>query len=437
MKNLMEKIISEVTDHKAECDLILTTSKSMKLSAQNNSLSEYKVSSAQVLGIRLIKDDKVGISYTESLDEASLRLMVKEALENAATNDPSPHEKILQLSGEISDEILYHEAKVDIAEKIERVIELESSMKKADARVVAVPYNGYTENEYRTLYLSSRGRFVSELDSSHQIWTSALMAENNKKASFSDYSLTHLFKELEWEKISKTSLAHASDLLKERVIPTGKYPVYFTPDMLRNMMQVFAGLFSAKAVMNKVNPWGDKLGQQVASVDLSIEDQPLYEKSFRITKVDSEGLERRPLMLVQNGVLNSFYHNSLTANHFATQSTAHASRGPQSSLGISGTTMILRGQNIRPMPPSYLEIIQLDGLHAGTNQITGEFSLGVKGYLWRNGERTMTFGNVTLSGNFFEMLKNVEVTGQDLTATTDRSFFSVPLIFSGLAIAGS
>jgi PmbA protein len=72
MKKIMEQVLNKLTDLKAEGDLLLDTSKSLKMSVHNQELSEYKVSSSQVLGLRLIKDDKVGIAYTESLDEESL-----------------------------------------------------------------------------------------------------------------------------------------------------------------------------------------------------------------------------------------------------------------------------------------------------------------------------------------------------------------------------
>lgn len=90
-----------------------------------------------------------------------------------------------------------------------------------------------------------------------------------------------------------------------------------------------------------------------------------------------------------------------------------------------------------PMPPKYLEVIQMDGLYSGANRVTGNFSVAVKGHVWENGKRVMTFGNITLSGNLIELLKNVEVVGENLMSSTDESFFSVPLMFHGLSIAGS
>ena len=190
-------------------------------------------------------------------------------------------------------------------------------------------------------------------------------------------------------------------------------------------------------MIDKVNPWALELGEEVISKDLSIEDLPLYKDAFRVNRFDSEGVERKPLALVKSGVLQSFYHNSSTAKALGTQTTGHASRGSSSSLNISGTNLVISGTNVKPMPPKYLEVIQMDGLHSGANRVTGDFSVAIKGYVWESGKKTMTFGNITLSGNLVELLKNVEIVGANLRSSTDHSFFSVPLMFHGLSIAGS
>lgn len=437
MKNILENVLSQVKDQKAEGDVILNRASSLNMSVQQNALAEYKVSSSQVLGLRLIKDGKVGLSYTESLDEQSLKTLVKQAVENAQTNSPNQHERILDHAGHISDEIEYPEVEASMPEKVQRVLTLESELKNRDPRFLASPYNGYSEGEYFGYYMSTKGRSTSYKDKMYTIYTGALLGEGQKKATYYDSHMTHTYQELDWEKVISHTLDYAQQILKEAPIATGKYEVRLTEDALSSLLGVFSSLFSAKAVMDKVNPWGNKLGAQVTAAGLSIEDHPQFARSFRINKVDSEGVETKPMYLVKDGELKDFYHNSITANHFKTQTNAHGARGPQGPLGVSGNTTIIHGKKAKPLPPKYLEIFQLDGLHAGTNRITGDFSLPVKGFVWENGEKKMTFGNVTLSGNFFNMLKEVEVVGTELMSSRDRSFFSVPLIFNGLSIAGA
>lgn len=437
MKNIMEKVINRITDKNASGDLILSTSKALKMSAQKGEINEYKVSSAQILGVRVIKDNKVGISYTESLDEESLDLLVKQALQNAEMSEANEYESILKLNGHLKDEAHYPEEEVEIDLKTKKALKLESEVKKRDSRVTVVPHNSYSEGESQSFYLSSEGRSTSYADKSYSIVTSALMEDQGKKANYYDYHMAHTFKELEWNKVVDTALFHATNLLGEKSLPTGKYNVKFTEDSLSALIGCFSNFYSAKSAIDKSNPWIDKIGEEVISKEITLEDQPLYAGAFRKSLFDSEGVERKPLSLIENGVLKNFYHNSKTAKYFKTQTTGHADRGASSSLNVSGTYLVLKGKNKKPMPQKYLEVIQMDGLYSGANRVTGQFSCAIKGYVWENGQRTMTFGNITLSGNLIELLKNAEVVGDELVSSRDQSFFSVPLMFHGLSIAGS
>jgi PmbA protein len=436
VKNILEKVMNKAVDAKIEADLIFSQSKSLKLSAQNGSISEYKVSSSQILGIRVIKNGAVGISYTEALDDDSLNFMLNQAIQNSEISAPNPHERILETQGEVTDNAFYAENETDIAVKTQKALELESSVKAQDARVVAVPYNSYNENEYTSLYLSSQGRSTSYADKVYSITSSALLDDNGKKANYYDYHLAHTFNELDWKKVVDTSLLHARNILQEKSLPTGKYHVRFSPDSLKSLMECFSNFYSAKSAIDKVNPWSNSLGEQVVSSDISIVDDPQFKDSFRMSRFDSEGVEQKPLKLIENGTLKSFLHNSVTANHFKTTTTGHGSRGPSSSLNISGTHFLIQGKNKKPLPPKYMEVIQMDGLYSGANRVTGTFSVAVKGYLWENGQKVMTFGNITLSGSLIELLKKVEVVGDSLESSVDKSFFSVPLIFNDLSIAG-
>lgn len=436
MKQVMEKVINQVTDKKAEADIIVSTSKSLKMSSFNAALSEYKVSSSQIMGVRVIKDQKVGISYTEAFDDESLKLMVKQALDNAENSETQLNQSLLELSGTGHDDAHYPEEEVSIADKTKRAIELETKVKAKDKRVTAVPYNSYGESEGESFYLSSKGRFTTFSDKSYNIVSSALMENGDRKENFYDFHSSHTYNGLEWDRVVENSLFHAANLLDGRKLPTGKYEVMFDPDQMTNLIGCFTNFYSAKAGIDKVNPWISKLGEQVVSKDLSFEDRPLFERSYRVSKFDSEGVERKNLHVVKDGILNSFYHNSMTARFFNTKTTGHASRGPGSSLDVYGTTFCITGKNKKSKPAKYIEIIDMAGLHSGANRVTGDFSMGVQGYLWENGERVHAFSGVTLSGNLIKMLNNVDVVGDELLGSRGNNFFTVPLIFHDLSVAG-
>ncbi len=436
MRDILENITEKLSTRGAESDLIFSTNKSLKMSAQKGEISEYKVSSSQILGVRVIKEGRVGISFTEALDEESVNFMITEALRNAQNSHENIHEKILGHSGDLVDCAFYAEEDVELSTKIKKTLELESLVKKADSLVTSVPHNFYSENEFTTLYLSSSGRFTSFRDKAFSISTSALMDKSGKKANYYDSHLTHRFCDLDWDKVIKKSLFYAREFLNESPLSTGKYHVTFSADCLQSIMGCFSNFFSGKAAMDKVNPWTPHLGQEVISADLSIHDIPQFDQSFRKSFFDSEGVEQSPLTLIEDGNLKSFYHNSVTSNYYSTLTTGHASRSALGPLGVSGTHFIIQGKNPKTLPSKYVEVIQMDGLFSGANRVNGNFSVAIKGHLWDRGERIKSVGNCTLSGNFQELLKNVEVTGTLLSSSTDGTFFTVPLLFGDLSIAG-
>ena len=61
-----------------------------------------------------------------------------------------------------------------------------------------------------------------------------------------------------------------------------------------------------------------------------------------------------------------------------------------------------------------LIICDFAGLHSGANSITGDFSLAAKGFYVENGKKTFPVEQITVAGNFFDMLKNIEDVANDL-----------------------
>ena len=60
-------------------------------------------------------------------------------------------------------------------------------------------------------------------------------------------------------------------------------------------------------------------------------------------------------------------------------------------------------------------ITKLAGLHAGANPSSGDFSLLSKGYTIENGKRGRAVEQITVAGNFYQLLKSICAVGSDLT----------------------
>ena len=59
-------------------------------------------------------------------------------------------------------------------------------------------------------------------------------------------------------------------------------------------------------------------------------------------------------------------------------------------------------------------IINVQGLHAGANPVSGDFSLSASGYVIENGAIARPVEQITIAGNFIDLLKDIEELGRDL-----------------------
>lgn len=442
LKTLMESTIDTALKAGADsADLILNTGESFSLSAQSGDIDKYQVSGSKIMGIRVIKDQKVGISYSESLEPEELENMAKAAVENSRFSDINEFESIhVKADKPLITIVPAEDDGSSTQDKIDFCLRLEKEVRDRDSRVQAVPYNGYSEGRSETYYLNSLGTFGYDSEGYSSCYTSALVAQDGKTSMHYHGVMARNLSKLDLNACVDESLEHAVNWLEAGPVKTGNYDVVFVPDALVDVFGCFGNIFSAKAAWDKLNPFAEKLGTKVAVDGLTIVDVPRYKDAFFRYDYDSEGVERSDLTLIENGILKSFYHNTATANYFKTKTTGHGSRGPKSSLGVGGTNKLI---SVGTAPESdvtsgtYLEVHSLQGLHSGSNAITGDFSFGASGYLCRDGKRVQPVNGITIAGNFHKMLLNISTMGNTLHSNEYRSFFAPKIKFSNLSIAGN
>ncbi len=439
MKNVIQSAVDYTMSIGAEaCDVIVTTSDSINFSAQDGKLEKYKVAKTSVLGIRVIKNKKIGLAYSESFDEDAIQFAAKSALANSEYSGVNEHETICVKN---ENDFIKHAPfndKSSLEEKIEFALKLESEVKKRDPRFQAAPYNGLTVGEMKSYYLNSLGTYTEESEGNISAYTSALLKEGERTSMHYSSMLAHELSQLDLETSIQEVLEHSANWLNAQSIPTGKYDVIFQIDVLAQLIDSYSSYFSAKAAIEKRNPWEAKLNQTVAAKNFTLIDVPAYKDAFSKQYVDSEGMLKKDLTLIENGVLKSFYHNTSTASFFKTTSTGHASRGARTALGVAGTNWLIKpgaDSELEVKAGTYLEIIYVMGLGRG-DTMSGEFSFGASGYLCKDGKRIQPVKGITIAGNFNKILNGIAKMGTDLEPNSSYSRFAPMMRFCDLSVAG-
>ena len=159
------------------------------------------------------------------------------------------------------------------------------------------------------------------------------------------------------------------------------------------------------------------------------------------TPFDDEGVATFKKELVSNGTLKTLLHNLKTANKDKVKSTGNGFKASYSSpVSVEPTNLYIKKgdlslESLMENINEGIVITDFAGLHSGANSITGDFSLAAKGFYIKDGKREYPVEQITVAGNFFDLLKNIKLIGNDLKFPIS-SIGSPSVIVEGLSIAG-
>ena len=435
-----EQILDRVRAAGAEGDLIVDQGEALSLKAKDGALEEHKVTSSQVFGLRVIKDNRVGTAYSEAADGESLVALVDQALLNASYAAVEAHEKILAnpLKLETQDAQLNPNDHTTVAEKIELALAIEARL-AAKPMVKNVPYNGVQDSVGERRVYSTTGLEARSKARMMHFYAYALIESGDLNAMEGIGQAARRFVELDPGRLVDQAYQNTFDILKGAAIPSGKYDVIFDEEVLPSLFNVFSMMFSGKSAKDGVNPLRDKLGEEIADSKLTIRDLPLDTDGFGYALFDGEGTPAQALCLVKEGALSSLIHNSMTASYFNSVSTGHGTRGPRSTLGVGLHQLQIdagTADDAALQAGEYLVVTDLTGLHSGANPISGEFSFGASGYLCRDGARMQPVRGITVAGNFYELLKRIALIGSVQHWNWERSAKMPRIRFADLSVSG-
>ncbi len=165
IKNMIEKLFAEGKKHgMEEMEVYYGGGNSLTLKVFEKELDGYSLSEAEGLSFRGVYKGKMGYSYTEKVDETSIELLVKGAIENAKVIDSDDEELIYEGSKEYKEVNNYNEVLKSVKEedKIKFVKELEQECFKLDERITSVETCVYGDGYGETVMSNTKGLFLQE-----------------------------------------------------------------------------------------------------------------------------------------------------------------------------------------------------------------------------------------------------------------------------------
>lgn len=219
------------------------------------------------------------------------------------------------------------------------------------------------------------------------------------------------------EEIGREAARRALRKLGGRKTATQEVPIVFEAGAAEELLDSLFEAVSGESVFRRASFLVGKLNEEVAAPGVTIIDDGRLQGGVGSRPFDSEGLPTRRTTVIEDGVLRSYLLNSYTARKLGLRSTGNAFRNlvGAPSVGLSNFYLApgkRRSEEVIASVKNGFYVTEMIGF--GFNPVTGDYSRGAAGLWIENGRLTHPVEEVTIAGNFREMLRGVEMVGNDL-----------------------
>lgn len=403
-------------------EIYLSSGDRFKAMCVKGEITNYTVNATRGLSLRGLYQGKMGYAATEAFDEAAVAQLVEAVKESASLTEDEDVQEIYPGDKEYPKADNYNPAldQVDEGRKLALIQEIEKKALALDERITALNYNMISTSSGETRIVNSYGLNLSHRDNMAVCYISATAKEGDRVATGSGFKVTRNFEEMDADAIAKEAVDEALFMLKAAPVPSGTYRAIIEAKCMPDMLGAFDGVFSAESAQKGLSLLAGKEGEMIASEAVTLMDDPLLPGGLASQPFDAEGVATRTKAVIEKGRLTTLLHNLKTARKAGVKTTGNAAKaGYAGAVNVSPSNFFLApgkktlAELMADMGDG-LVITEVSGLHAGANAISGDFSLIAQGYTVKNGKKDAPVEQITVAGNFYQLLKNIRAVGSDL-----------------------
>ncbi len=399
----------------------------------------------QGLGIRCLVGKQLGFAYTTLLSKIEIETTASLAYKIAKSATPNPDWVMLPKPAHPSNVEGIYDEKVNSLNVNEAVSMAKDGLEAAhsyDKRVnVDSGKLGAASSE---VYLTgSSGVEGSERSTAIYLYLLTLATEKSEPGSFAfEYDLSTRLT-IDPHSIGQKAAEKAINSLGGKAPGEFTGSVIFTPDSAAEIVAsvIDAGV-NGEEVYRKRSPLARRIGEEIASSNLTITDDGTFPAGVGTSSFDDEGTPRRKTPLIEKGVLKNYLYDSFAAHRENRESTGNAARGGggarYASLPRTAHSNFLFDEGSQTLEEMIREVdegIVVGRFSGNIAEASGDFSGSVKqGFYVKQGQIQYPLVRTMIAGNVYQLLPQISSLGKPRQATLDGTYIP-PLRVDGVAIS--
>jgi len=396
-------------------------------------LEKVKDATSRSLSIKLYVDGRYSAHSINDLREPQIKAFIGEAVAMTRALQPDEYRQITPaelFKGQSSKDLQLVDPLLKNLDRAQRLAWCEEldTLTHTDERLISATCGVY-DGTATSASASSNG-FSGTRESTY-LWMGTQLTfkdQGEKRASSHFYAGGTQQADLPGAKqIADVALKRVRDRLGATKGPTMRTTMIVDPSIAGSLISRLLKPAKARAFQQGQSFWADYQGSKPFSDKLTIVDDPLLLRGMGSRRYDSEGIAAKPLTLVENGVVKNIYVDTYYGRKLKMQPTS----------GSSSNVII------KPGSQSLTELIGAAGegiyvtswLGGNADNTTGEFSLGLRGHLIKNGRIGAPVDEMNVTGDLETLFGSLVSVGNDpwLYSTTR----SPTLVFEKVHFSGA
>ncbi len=405
-----------------ELEAFVARGTSLSAKAYDGEVEAFTSAETFGVGIRVIRDGRMGFASAGTFDPAVLDDTLAEARDNATFAEPDEWAGLVSPDGIVPPEMdLWRDdlATTPTEAKVQMALDLEAAVRGADPRIFGVRSAGYSEGSGEAAVASSTGLVVGSRGTSCSLSATALAKEGDDTQIGGGFSAGRGVADLDFDEAVADAVLRSTRLLGAKQPATDKVTIVLEPRLAATLLGIAGGTLTGDRVLKGRSPFADRVGEAIASPLLTLVDDPTDPRSFGADSHDGEGLATRVNPLITDGVLQGFLHDGYTGRRSGTASTGSAVRSSRSTPAPGCQALVMAAGEQSPEEllagvDKGLFVQSLNGLHSGVNAVSGDFSVGADGLMIRDGQLAEPVREITLASTLQRLLLGIVSVGNDL-----------------------
>jgi PmbA protein len=419
----LEILASAKAKGASQGDVVMAESDSFFVTVRMGEVEKISQAGEKRLGLRLFFGNSSATASTSDISQRSIEKLVDDTARMAKVTAQDPHGGLPdpdQLARELPDLDLSDDSarSVSVDERIALALNTEKTALGYDARITNSEGAEFSNQFNRIVYASSGG-FAGEYRSSSFSHSVAPVASQDGSMQRDYwYSSNRKYNKLDSPAlVGERAAQRVLRRLGARRVKTCQVPVVFDPEMAASLLRNLSSGLSGYSLYKGASFLAGKLETVIGSELLNVIDDGTIPGALGSRPFDGEGLPVRKKTIVESGRLRSYLLDTYSGKKLGMSSTGNASRSVGDAPGVAPSNFYLAPGRHSPEEmiasvKTGLYVTEMIGF--GVNMVTGDYSRGAAGLWIENGELAYPVEEITIAGNLKEMLRDIEMVGNDL-----------------------